>query len=82
MSQAQRDHVKCFAASLDRCKRMNLGAQASHDLATREARRTFPLSDEDQADVDEWLAQKYPPPKQQRDEKKFPSLFDDLPTAQ
>jgi hypothetical protein len=81
MSQAQREYVKCFAASLDRCKAMNLGAQASYDLATREARRTFPLSDEEQRAVDEWLAEKYPPPKQHTDGSKLPSLFDDLPAV-
>jgi hypothetical protein len=82
MSQQQREHVKCFAKALASCKAMNLGAQASRDVAARQARSRFPLSDEEQAAVDEWLAQKYPPPKQQRDEKNFPSLFDDLPTAQ
>ncbi len=69
MSQ-QREHVKCFARVLARCREMNLGAQASYELAKREARREFFLNGEEQRAVDEWLAEKYPPPKQQPDGSK------------
>jgi hypothetical protein len=81
MSQQQREHVKCFAKALASCKAMNLGAQASRDVAARQARSRFPLSDEEQRAVAEWLAEKYPPPKQHKDGSKFPSLFDDLPAV-
>jgi hypothetical protein len=60
---------------------MNLGAQASYELAKGKARHEFPLSDEEQRAVDEWLAEKYPVPKQHTDGSKFPSFFDGLPGA-
>ncbi len=81
MSQAQREHVKCFARALAHCHKMNLGAQASREVAANKARHEFPLSDEEQRAVDEWLAEKYPLPKTHTDESKYPSLFDSLPTA-
>ena len=63
MSQAQRDQVKHFARALRRYAEMNLGATMRRALAVKDARGAHPLPDDEQAAVDRFLAERFPPQK-------------------
>lgn len=79
MSQQQRDHVKRYVSSFKRWKEKNLSDYHCHTVAATVARKEFPLSVDEQREVDLWLDEGIR--RDIRGQRKATSLFDDLPTA-
>ena len=59
----------------------NLWEAVCHRLAAVEARKAFPLPDEQQAESDARLGEKYPARKREGPRGGHPTTFDDLPRA-
>jgi hypothetical protein len=68
----QYHHVLRYKQTLKRWLEANLGAEMCHKLAGIEARKAFPLLDEQQAEVDAWLDERYPERKRVEDEIDYP----------
>ena len=57
---AQYHHVLRYRRILNRWRDANLGAELCHRPAAVEARKAFPLHDDQQAEMDAWLDKMYP----------------------
>ena len=59
MGQQPRDHVKRCVSSFKRWKEKNLSEHHCHTVAAAIARKEFPLSEDEQREVDAWLDERY-----------------------
>jgi hypothetical protein len=82
MSQQQREHVKRYVSSYKRWKEKNLGEHHCHTVAAAFARKEFPLSEDEQREVDAWLDERCQVKTEKAECTDDPlSNFDLLPSA-